>query len=210
MRVWLTRAVAVGMLVSACVLLWRFGAALSWAHEMGVRGLPPVLRAARDYESYLSITHPGWCGLTLRYVHTEAPPDLAFTVSTVPEGEHVVSGTFIAGQTQATARFQPLWLPPQTPVRIAISVGEGQEDLLLKCREVHSTGSTTERVMLQTHHRYGTTVLENISKWLSARVAPFIAPGLSTTFLAVLLIAPVGPGIALVLYLCHRYDDTAG
>jgi hypothetical protein len=210
MRYVLTGVVAIGILVAACVLLWRFGAALSWTDETGVGGLPCVLRAARDYESYLSITHPGWCGLTLRYVRAENPPDVSFTVSTVPEGNHVVSGAFVAGKTEATARFQPLWVPPQTPMRIAISVEDGREDLLLHCREVHGAGRTTERVVLQTHHRYAPTILENLSKWLATRVAPFTLPGLSTTLLAVLLVVPVGSGIVLVLCFGGRYDDTAG
>lgn len=204
----MSRLVVTAFLIVVCVLWWRLGSSLSWVHETAIGGLPCVVRAEGEYESYMTVTHPGWCGLTIRYVLAENPPEMAFSVSSVPQDDHLLSGMFTVGWTEAFARFRPLWLPPQSLIRITISLREGDEDLLLDCREFQREGRTSERVVIQTHHRYGTTVRENITNWLNVRVLPFAPPGVGGTLFLLLLVAPVGGGLALLVSLCRRCDSS--
>jgi hypothetical protein len=200
----MVRLVAIAFLITACVLWWRLASSLSRVHETAIGGLPCVVRAETEYESYMTVTHPGWCGLTIRYVAVENPPDIVFSVSTVPQNDPLVSGTFTTGMTQASAQFRALWLPPQSTIRMTISLRGGDEDLLLDCREFQREGRIGERVVVETHHRYGRTARENVLNWLTARVAPFAPPGLGGTHLLLLLVAPVGGALLLLLSLCGQ------
>ena len=206
----MNRLVLIAFLLAVCVLFWQFVGSLCWKDETPLGGLPCVIRAHHEYESYSTLSHSGLCGLTIRYVEEEDPPLLTFSVATVPQGDHLVSGGFTMGETEASTRFRPLWVPLQSPIRIGMALREGERDLLLDCREVQRGGRIRERVVIQTHHRYGRTLRENLANWLAARVAPFALPGIGGVLPLLVLITPIGGGVALLVVLCCCHDVFGG
>ena len=206
----MSRLILIAFSIAVCVLLWQFGSSLSWLHETELGGFPCVLRVGHEYESYATVTYPGLCGLTLKYIKAEKPPLLTFALSTVPEGDLLASGAFTMGETEASAWFRSLWLPMQSPIRIKVGLLEGHEDLLLDCREVQESGRIRERVVLQTHHRYGSTIHENMTKWLVARVAPLALPGFDGMLPLFLLAAPILGGLVLLGAFCRWRDGPSG
>jgi hypothetical protein len=206
----MSRLVVIAFLIFVCLLLWQFSSGLSWVNETVLGGLPCVLRVEHDYESYATATHPGLCGFTIEYVKTDSPPLLTFSLWTVPQGDRLVSGMFTMGETEASVQFRPLWLPPRSPLRITVDLQEGPEDLLLNCREVRRGGRIRERVVIQTHHRYGRSLRENMANWVSARVAPFVLPGFDGILILLLLVAPFGGGLILLCSVCCCGDSQSG
>jgi hypothetical protein len=200
----MSRLVVIAFLGVVSILVWRFGRTLSWVQETVLGGLPCVVHAGRHYESYMTLSHPGLCGVTIRYVAAESPPGVTFSLSTVPEDERLISDSFNMGESSASVRFQPLWLPPRSPLRITLDLQDGRDDLFLDCREVHREGRISERVTVLTHHRYGSTFSENITNWLRARVVPFAPSGISDVFFLLLLLAPVGSALTLLVILRRR------